>query len=153
MSEDGTEEIQGVAMTDTEIDGFLYECGHGLLSLAKDDDAYAIPVSFGYDGDAIFLYLIRFGEQSKKLQFSADTGTACLTAYDVRDRGDWECLVVSGTLDPVPEADADYMDDVMEDNAWFPSFHPPDWPITGVVRMTLSPESLTGRKGGGTARR
>jgi nitroimidazol reductase NimA-like FMN-containing flavoprotein (pyridoxamine 5'-phosphate oxidase superfamily) len=150
MTADNTEQVHGVGMSDAEIDGVLYEQGHGVLSLASDGDAYAVPVSFGYDGETIFMYLIQFDGQSKKLEFSEGAGTTCLTTYDVRDRSEWESLIVYGTLDAVPESEFGYMDEVMDDNAWFPSFHPPDWPITGVERTTLSLTSVTGRKGAGT---
>jgi len=147
MSPDDTERLHGVKMSETEIDGSLYEQGHAILSMAKDGAAYGVPVSFGYDGDAIFLYLIQFDGRSKKLEFSAGAGTVCLTAYDITDRSEWECVIVYGSLDSVPESEFEYMDGVMDDNAWFPSFHPPEWPITGVRRTVLSITSTTGRKG------
>jgi hypothetical protein len=43
------------------------------LSLASDDEAYAIPVSFGYDGERALMYLLRFGEDSEKLAVANDT--------------------------------------------------------------------------------
>ena len=147
MGADDTERMRGVSMSATEIDSFLYEQGHAILSVANNGDAYAVPVSFGYDGDGIFLYLIQFDGQSKKLDFSAGTGTVCLTGYDVKNRSEWECVLICGTLEPVPESEFDYMDGIMDDNAWFPSFHPPDWPITEVRRTMLSIDSISSRKG------
>lgn len=151
MAANDSGDVRGTEMSDTEIESFLYERGHGVLSLARADDAYAVPVSFGYDGDRVFVYLIRFGEGSKKLAVSPETGTACLTAYDVRSRDDWESVVVYGALVEVPEADAAYMDAVMDDNGWFPSFYPPDWEVTGVRRTELRVQTATGRRGVGTA--
>ena len=44
-------------MTDTEVDAFLREQGTGVLALAADGDAYAVPISFGYEaGRAVFAY-------------------------------------------------------------------------------------------------
>ena len=86
MNAGDTERMHSVSMSATEIDGFLYEQGHAILSMANSGDAYAVPVSSGYDGDVIFLYLIRFDGQSRKLEFSAGTETVCLTAYDIKGR-------------------------------------------------------------------
>lgn len=144
----GVDDTQGTSMSRTEIDGFLYQQGHGVLSMSDGDDVYAIPVSFGYDGEEIYIYLIRFGEESKKLSFSGGEGSVCLTTYAVDGRTEWECVVVYGTLGSVPESEFDYMDDVMDDNGWFPSFYPPEWPITGVRRTALAIESVTGRRAG-----
>lgn len=38
----------------TEIDGVLRDVGHGVLSLTDDGEPYAVPRSFGYDGDGIY---------------------------------------------------------------------------------------------------
>lgn len=42
---------QETEMTDAEIDDFLGQHETGVLSLARTDDPYAIPISYGYDGD------------------------------------------------------------------------------------------------------
>lgn len=57
---------------------------------------------------------------------------SCLTAYDIGGRSEWECVIGYGSLASVPESDFGCMDDGIDDNAWFPGFHPPDWQITGV---------------------
>jgi len=151
MPGEDAESARTTEMDDARIDGFLYEQGHGVLSVAHGDEAYAVPVSFGYDGDRIFLYLIQFGGGSKMIAFADETETACLTTYDIRSRSEWRCVVVYGHLADVSDSERGYMDEVMDDNGWFPSFYPPDWSITGVRQVELVVESVTSRQDDGPA--
>ncbi|UIP01475.1 pyridoxamine 5'-phosphate oxidase family protein (plasmid) [Halobaculum sp. CBA1158] len=137
----------GSELTDAGIDELLRTVGYGTLSLARDGEAYGIPVSFGYDGDRVFLYLIRFGDDSEKLDFAAETEQASLTVLDVNDRFDWSSVVVRGTL--AAAEDVDHAEDVIDDNAWHPSLFASgtDGAMTEVRRMTLSVEEASGRVG------
>lgn len=62
-----------------EIDQFLREQGTGVLSLADAGETYAPPMSFGYDGDRLYFVMIRFGDDSTKLDFADTTTRATLT--------------------------------------------------------------------------
>ena len=44
------------------------------LGLAKDDKPYIVPVSFGYDGDAIYFHTAKEG---KKIDYFTANNTAC----------------------------------------------------------------------------
>ena len=112
----------GSEMDTTEIDEFLHEQGEGVLSLANHGEAYGVPVSFGYDGEAAFMYLIQFGEGSKKLAFSEGTDRACLTVFDAETRSKWTSVVAYGTLTAIPDNELLHMEEVMDDNGWFPRF-------------------------------
>ncbi len=147
MTDDEVSRVQGVEMDDTQVDRTLEELGHGTLSLSRDGEAYGVPVSFGYDGERVFLYLLKFGEDSKKLAFGDATETASLTAYEMESKFDWRSVIVSGSLHDVPDDDVEHMESVMEDNAWFPTIFPPTEPITGSKRIMLEVEEATGRKG------
>lgn len=136
-------------MSDDEVAEYLYERGHGVLTLADDGTSYGIPISFGYDGEAIYLSLIEFGDTSKKLDFIENTDQACLITYHVETRHVWKSAIVHGTLQPVPEDEFDRVEGVLKDNAWFPSIFPPNRPITGFHRMVLRIDEATGRKGEG----
>lgn len=148
MTVDDVTAVRGLEMNDQEINRTLEELGHGILALARDGDAYAVPVSFGFDGGRIFLYLIRFGDDSKKIDYSKRTNRACLTTYHTESRFDWKSVIVTGTLHEVADDDLEYMEGVMDDNAWFPLIYPPTSPITEVQRTELRIEQATGRKGG-----
>jgi nitroimidazol reductase NimA-like FMN-containing flavoprotein (pyridoxamine 5'-phosphate oxidase superfamily) len=52
-------EVPGNEMEDEEINQILNDLGYGPLALAQNNEAYSVSVSFGYDGDRIFLYLLR----------------------------------------------------------------------------------------------
>lgn len=134
-------------MADHEIDQALKEIGYGTLALTRDDKAYGVPVSFGYDGERLFLYLFQFGGGSKKLGYSEQTQRASLTVIDVESRTEWRSVIVTGTLHEVPEAETEQAEAVIDDNAWFPTFFPPDSPVTGVQWTELRIEEITGRKG------
>lgn len=140
-------EAHGNEMTDEEIAEALTDIGYGTLSLQEDRGPYAIPVSFGYDGDAVYTYLIRFGEESRKLAAAEQTDRACLTAFDVESRFDWRSVVVTGTLHDID--DVEYVKEVMDDNAWHPSLFASasTEPMTEVRRVELRIDEATGRKG------
>lgn len=96
----------GEELTDEETLAFLESTGHGVLSLAQDDRAYGLPVSFGYDGgaDRFLLEFLNIGE-SKKQQFAAVDTEVTLTVYEFEDPERWESAIVTGTLHAVDAAD------------------------------------------------
>jgi hypothetical protein len=140
--------FHGSGMTDHEIDQFLREQGAGVLALAHEGDAYAVPLSFGYDGaGTIYLDLLRFGDESEKLDHVEATETACFVTYDAPSQSAWRSVVAFGTLERVPEGDAtEEMDAVMADNAWYPDLLPQAEPVTEVVRYRFSADGVTGRQ-------
>lgn len=142
-------ELRGAWMDEQEIDQALKEVGYGTLALTRDDEAYGVPVSFGYDGDRLFLYLFQFGGESKKLAYSEHTQRASLTVIDVESRTEWRSVVVTGTLREVDVDETEHVEAVIDDNAWFPTFFPPDSSVTGVQWTELQIEEVTGRKGEG----
>lgn len=143
----GNQSLSGIEMGDGEIEQFLYEQGHGILSLATGGDVYSVPISFGYDEEALYMSLLEFGNESRKLEYMETTDVACLTTYDVTTRFDWKSVVVRGEIHEVPDDDIEYMDEVLDDNAWFPTIFPPSDPMTDVHHVALIPEHTSGRKG------
>ncbi|MFC4540350.1 pyridoxamine 5'-phosphate oxidase family protein [Halosolutus amylolyticus] len=139
------ERMRGIEMGKDEIDDFLYEQGHGILSLMGCGEAYGVPMSFGYDGDRIFMNLITFGDESKKVDYITDTEHVSLTAYHVETRLKWKSTVVNGMLEEV--TDDKYAKEVLDDNALFPTLYPPTEPMSDVTRVAIQIEEMTGRKG------
>lgn len=146
MSSDPVTAARGLEMTDDDIDEFLRDVGYGILSLARDGEAYGIPISFGYDGEQLYFALIRFGDESEKLDFIDETTRGCLTATRVDGRFDWTSVVVRGSVDPVPSDRLDELDRAMEENAWHPSLFPPTEPMTGVERFEMRIDAASGRQ-------
>jgi nitroimidazol reductase NimA-like FMN-containing flavoprotein (pyridoxamine 5'-phosphate oxidase superfamily) len=134
-------------MTDDEIDSFLRSQGHGVLSLADGNDAYSVPISFGYDGERVFLTLIQFGGASEKIEFVESTNRVSMTVYDIETRFDWRSVNVVGTLSDVPDSEFEYVEDVMDENSWHPSLFPPTDAMTDVRWLALDIDEMTGRQG------
>lgn len=147
MSTDDADTLSGIEMTEAEIDQFLYEQGHGILALADDADAYGVPVSFGYDGDLLYMSLLKFGDVSEKIEYMEATDTGCLTTYHVSTRFDWKSVVVRGEFRELDDDETDYLESILDENAWFPTIFPPSDPMTDVRHVALVPEEASGRKG------
>lgn len=94
-------------MDAAEVEARLQSAGTGVLSLARENDAYAIPLAHYYDGDELYF---RFGstEESTKRAFFETTETACYVVYGTEPTDDpneiesWS-VVVTGRLTELPE--------------------------------------------------
>lgn len=128
-------------MDKTEIERKLREAETGVLSLARGDDAYSIPVAFHYDGERI---LLRFGveEGGEKLSFVEETDTASFVVYEFTDDDSWSILV-TGRLVPA----SDSLDDTAINERFIP-LRIFDESISDVEPelYELRMESVTGRK-------
>ena len=141
--------LRGVAMDRDEVDEFLREQGVGVLSLADGSEAYGVPISFGYDGDRLYFFMVRFGEGSEKLDFAESTARASFATYDFPDEHHWRSVVVRGPLEPVPEDDLEAAEDALFDNARFANLFPYGEPMTERPRYRLTVEEVTGQQGQG----
>lgn len=147
--DDDERNLCGVPMTESERDEFLDEQGQGVLSLARDGDAYGVPIYFGGDDGTLYFVLLQFIDDSQKLEFAEATGTATFSTFEFEDEHHWRSVVVRGPLESVAEEDRAAVDDVMFDNARFASLFPHGEPITAHPRYRLVPEETTGQKGQG----
>jgi nitroimidazol reductase NimA-like FMN-containing flavoprotein (pyridoxamine 5'-phosphate oxidase superfamily) len=147
MTDASDDAVRGSEMTPAEVDELLTERGYGTLSLSAGGRAYSVPISFGYDGDRVFMELLTFGEHSRKLEYLEGTDEACLVAMEVEGQSDWRSVVVTGPIEEVDEDEAAYHEAVVEENGWLPFIYPRAEPLTGVVRVAMEPSELTGRKG------
>ncbi|WP_353633890.1 pyridoxamine 5'-phosphate oxidase family protein [Halobacterium sp. NMX12-1] len=145
----GERTLRGVAMDETERDEFLRQRGIGVLSLASENVAYGMPVSFGWDGDDLYFILLQFGEDSEKLDYAATTERATFSTYNFEDEHHWRSVVARGPLEEVSDDDTDDVTETMFENAQFASLFPHGEPITDQPRYRLVPEELTGQKGQG----
>ncbi|OVE83774.1 pyridoxamine 5'-phosphate oxidase family protein [Natronolimnobius baerhuensis] len=92
-------------MTDEEIDTFLGGHETGVLSLARTDDPYAIPISYGYDDEnrEIYMRLVSTPD-SEKREFLNSTPDARLVVYDESD-ATYRSVIAVGTLEEINPAD------------------------------------------------
>lgn len=92
-------EQSATAMDSIQITEFLQDQATGVLALAKDSDAYAVPVSFFYDGEQQCVYLrLGYAPGSQKRRYGEGTDHASLVVYDDTDEG-WTSVVIEGHLE------------------------------------------------------
>ncbi|MFC7079660.1 pyridoxamine 5'-phosphate oxidase family protein [Halorussus caseinilyticus] len=95
------EYVYTFGMTDEELDEYLRNAEVGVLSLADEGDAYAVPVGYHYDGERL---VVRLGERddSTKMDYLETTTTATLVVYEKEgEQSSWSVLV-RGTLRELP---------------------------------------------------
>ncbi len=84
-------------MSAEETDAFLGAHGTGVLSLARDDDPYAIPIAYGYDPSERRFYLRSVSTpDSDKRRFLGDDPQARLVVYE--DGEVYRSVVAAGPL-------------------------------------------------------
>lgn len=92
-------------MGDAEIDEFLGEHETGVLSLARTDEPYAIPISYGYDESERKFYMrLVSTPESEKREFLESSPAARLVVYDERDSS-YRSVIATGTLENIPPAE------------------------------------------------
>ncbi|WP_128476195.1 pyridoxamine 5'-phosphate oxidase family protein [Halorussus pelagicus] len=99
------EYVYTFGMTPAEVGESLREGEVGVLALASDSDAYAVPVGYHYDGERL---LVRLGERddSTKMDFLESTGTATLVVYEKEsETSSWSVLVRGKLVGLPPETD------------------------------------------------
>ena len=143
---DHVEYVYTAGMDGEEIDRRLRECGHGVLALARGNDAYGIPLNYCYDGNRLF---VRFGESadSEKLDYANETGTATLVVYDASDEPNSWSVIVRGQLRRLDEEErAAFTESDL--NEAFPPFRLFDETVecVDIAIFELVPEAVAGRK-------
>jgi len=131
-------------MSHGEVDAFLRKRGTGVLSLTADAETYAIPESFGYDGDALY-FQFGYDDDSDKLSYVSTTDVATFTAYTVDPA---RSVVARGGIESLPAADADRATAAMAANATIPNVNVSPEADDGDVDFAfyrLQPEELSGR--------
>jgi nitroimidazol reductase NimA-like FMN-containing flavoprotein (pyridoxamine 5'-phosphate oxidase superfamily) len=138
-------------MDDSEIEERLETAETGVLSLASDDDAYAIPLAHYYEDDSVYF---RLGETagSTKRAFWETTETACYVLYgaeptdDPRGLESWS-VIVRGPLTELSASERDRFD-TAEINRHFSPIRVFDEAIEDIdiTIVELDVETITGRQ-------
>ncbi|MDL5361496.1 pyridoxamine 5'-phosphate oxidase family protein [Halalkalicoccus sp. NIPERK01] len=150
MTTESFGEITGTGMDEAEVGAFLHDRGIGVLSLARDGEAYGVPVSFGYDGtDRLYFVFLRVGEESRKEAFAAATDRASFTIYDVESKHAWRSVIVHGRIREVADDEWETVRDSIDDNAWYPSLFSEAEPMRDIQGWVLEIEEMTGQKNEG----
>jgi hypothetical protein len=106
-------------MADRAIDEFLSSQGVGVLALPGEDLPYLIPLSFGYDGESALYFTYVLGESSGKREATERSDRARFLVYAAESAFVWRSVLLTGTIEPVPEAEWESHAAAME-NAWRP---------------------------------
>lgn len=92
---------QETEMMRDETDALLGRHETGVLSLARDDDPYAIPISYGYDAEERVFYMrLVSTPDSEKSAFLSGTPDVRLVVYEEAGQT-YRSAVVTGVLEPV----------------------------------------------------
>jgi nitroimidazol reductase NimA-like FMN-containing flavoprotein (pyridoxamine 5'-phosphate oxidase superfamily) len=137
MSTEYLEESRTDSMSDDRIREFLIEQGIGILALPDEGIPYAVPMSFGYDGDsALYFLFLLFGTESRKETLSDRAQGARFVVYAARSMHDWQSVSLTGEIGAVPEKEWDELRSAME-NAWHPDLFTSADPMRGVEGYRL----------------
>ena len=140
VSMEHVEYVYTFGMDDEEVEQHLREAMTGVLSLAHDDDAYAVPVGCHYDGDRL---LLRLAVESggEKMSFVDETGQACFVVYEATTDESWSVLVVGTLRETTEEFTAAQV------NQWFAPLRVFSEAIDDVepVLYELEMDTVTGR--------
>jgi nitroimidazol reductase NimA-like FMN-containing flavoprotein (pyridoxamine 5'-phosphate oxidase superfamily) len=119
----------------------------GVLSMAADNEPYAVPVIYGYDGDA-FVFANGPGRKVDTLRRNP---RVCLVITEVEDHGKvWRSVVVQGTVEWIESAgDRLYAFDLLRKQMPFTVQRLRDaTKIATAPVARLVPSEITGRTAG-----
>jgi len=134
-------------MTEDEIGELLKEHGAGILSLTDGVETYAVPESFGYDGDRLYFQLV-YDEDSQKMAFIETTEIATFT---VSVENPTRSVIVRGTLKKMSEDEEIVATNAIAENSVLPTLNViPDRPLEDLMMeyYQLIPREQSGRKFG-----
>lgn len=90
-----------VGMTESDVERRLEAAETGVLSLADEGRAYAVPVHCQYEGGTVFVRLTD-DDDSEKLAFLEATTEACFVCYQATNGESWS-IVVRGPVEAVSD--------------------------------------------------
>ena len=137
-------------MSATEIDEFLGRNETGVLSLARDEQPYAIPISYGYEASERTFYLrLVSTPESQKRAFLDSAPEARLVVYEKSDeRTTYWSVIATGTLEEIAPSEISVEQIEQYGRAKRPLFE-----IWGAGKdeldiqlYRLSPDELSGRR-------
>lgn len=96
---------QQTVLTDAEIDAVLERHETGVLALAREDEPYAVPISYGYDDDSgRFCMRLVSTPGSERERFLSGSPRVRFVVYEEGETTYWS-VVATGRLETIPRAD------------------------------------------------
>lgn len=146
MSTDELLESSAISMTDEEIGEFLRDQGVGVLALPAEEVPYAVPMSFGFDGESVlFFAFLLFGPDSRKETLANRTERARFVSYRAESMYDWQSVSLTGEISEVADDEWEDLQKAMQ-NAWHPTLFSTASPMRGVQGYKFQIEEWTGIK-------
>lgn len=121
MSQNLYAQFSGTPMRHEDIEQLLDDRGYGIVSLCDDSNPYSVPISFGYDGESVYLPFLSESPHSRKAEIISAGAVARLLVTDITGRFDWRSVSVTGRLhavDPDSEEFEQFLA-TLDDNGWF----------------------------------
>lgn len=139
---DHAEYVYTEGMSDSEIEARLRAGDHGVLGLADDDDGYAIPLHYHYDGEWMLFRMSEHDDSSEKQRFLQTTETATFVCYEESADESWSVHIRGPLRRREKETDEALL------NELFPPFHLFEEAIEDVefVLYKLRMDTVVGRK-------
>lgn len=146
MGLDHVEYVYTAGMDAGTVEERLAASATGTLALAREGEAYAIPVAIHWDGERVLLRLGIEGD-SEKVAFIEGTTTATLVCFDYEPDGDSWSVLVRGPLEKLGSPAETAYDEATINDA-FPPLRVFDEAIDDVdpVMYALVPREVTGRR-------
>jgi len=141
---------QETEMSESQVDDFLSTNETGVISLAREDEPYSLPISYGYDGDSRTFYMrLVSTPESQKRAFLGSNPHVRLVVYDESDDGTlYRSVVAAGELTEIEPAEMS-----VEDIEQYGETRRPLFEIWGSEKDELDiqlykfqPAELTGRR-------
>ena len=135
-------------MAPSEVDAFLGRHETGVLALARGDDPYAVPISYGYDADGRRFYLrLVSTPESEKRRFLASSPGARLVVYD-EDGDTYRSVVAIGRLEGIDpgELTVEHVEQYGETKRPLFEIWGQAKPELDIQLYELEPEELSGRR-------
>ncbi len=135
-------------MSPDETDTLLARHETGVLTLARDDEPYAIPISYGYDADERQFYLrLVSTPESEKGRFLASEPSSRLVVYE-EDGDVYRSVVATGRLREIPREDLTIEHVEQYSEAKRPLFEiwGQEKPDLDIALYRLDPDELSGRR-------
>ncbi|WP_254839772.1 pyridoxamine 5'-phosphate oxidase family protein [Natronomonas marina] len=134
-------------MSPEATEAFLGRQETGVLALARTDEPYAIPVSYGFDAeDRQFYMRLVSTPESEKRRFLASSPAARLVVYEEVDES-YRSVIAIGTLERIDPDELTVEDIQQYGSAKRPLFE--IWPKQkgdlDIELYRLTPETLSGR--------
>lgn len=137
---------QQTDLPEAEVRAFLGGHETGVLSLARGDAPYAVPISFGFDGEQFFLRLVSTPD-SEKHRFVRESQRARLVVYEANGTR-FRSAVAEGRLEVVPRSalTADHVEQYGDAKRPLFEMWQESTADLDVDLYRLDPETLSGRE-------